>query len=590
MKSRKSNTISLRQLFFIIFFISFLLVDQSWAVAGSAKFVAGELLIQQKAGVAKGAVDKDIASLGAATVEEIDQIRVKRIRVPEHALAKVKAALAKNPNITFVEENFLAQSATIPNDPSFPSQWHHAKIMSASAWEFGTGSSAVPIAIIDSGVDPDHPDLMAKLVSGYNFVANNTDTHDVLGHGTAVAGSAGALSNNAVGVAGVAWNNPIMPLVVLDSSDYATYSNIARAIIYAVDNGAKVLNISIGGSSYSYTLDDAVNYAWNKGALVFSSAANYNTSTPYYPAACTNAVAVAATDSADNKASFSNYGDWISITAPGVSILTTNNGGGYGAWSGTSFSSPITAGLAALIWSINPQLSNQQILDILERTADDLGATGFDSTFGNGRINAYRAMMETLNFQPVVDTEDPSVTLTSPVNNAAVSGSVAITASATDNEAVAKVEFRINGMLFATDSSAPFAATWNAASAASGYYVIEAKATDSSGNVSAADSVQVVIEEVVVLVDNTPPVTLISSPAPGATLANKAVVIAAAADENGVVEMQVFVDGGLMATRAASSISWNWNTRKLSRGAHTLKVEARDPAGNVGFDEIVIYK
>ena len=221
------------------------------------------------------------------------------------------------------------------------------------------------------------PTWLAKLLPGYNFVARNNDTHDARGHGTAVAGSAGAMANNAEGIAGIAWNNPLMPLVVSRLHRIlASYSNISSAIIYAVDHGVKVINISIAGSSSSSTLNNAVNYAWDHGVLVFAAAANYNTSNRYYPAACTNAVAVAATDMADNKASFSNYGDWIDLTAPGVSILTTNKGGGYGSWSGTSFSSPITAGLAALIWSANPQLTHQEILQTLKSTADRSGGIG----------------------------------------------------------------------------------------------------------------------------------------------------------------------------------------------------------------------
>lgn len=651
-------------------------------------FVKGELLVQPSAKSTKAKVDKAIKDNGGNVLEELPQIRVKRIRVPEKNFYTVKAALAKNPNFDFVEENFIAQGMIVPNDPGFASQWHHTKIMSASAWEMGVGSTSIPIAIIDSGVDPNHPDLIAKLMPGFNFVANNSDTSDTYGHGTAVAGSAAAASNNATGVAGVSWNSPIMPLAVLDSNNLASYSRIANAIIYAVDHGAKVINLSLGGPNFSSTMDNAVNYAWNNGVLVFASAANYNTSAPYYPAACTNAVAVAATDSADNKASFSNYGDWITVTAPGVSILTTNNGGGYGSWSGTSFSSPITAGLAALIWSVNPQLTHQQVLDILKNTADDIGATGFDSVFGYGRINAYNAMMEVVNVTPVPDTEAPSVVLTSPSNNATVSGVVSITATADDNVAVEKVEFRIDGALIATDTIAPFATTVDAssaasgfytieakafdtagnpsptdsvqifveeivqadtisptvmltspnnnetvsgnvsitataednvavervefridgaliaadtvapfattvdaASAASGYYTIEAKAFDTSGNASLADTVQIVIEEPIVETpDSLPPLVSILSPSSGSTLQKKTIVTASASDENGVVEMKVYVDGSVKATKAAGSLTWRWNTRKVSKGTHTIRIEAKDSFGNVGFEEIVVYK
>ncbi len=584
-----------------------LLLTASTAFA-AGPFVKGELLVQQTVKATKANVDKAIKANGGTILDEIPQIRVKRIRVPEKNFAKVKAALAKNPNFTFVEEDFLAQEMIAPNDPRFPSQWHHTKIITPSAWETSVGSDEIPIAIIDSGIDPDHPDLAAKLMPGYNFVANNDDTHDARGHGTAVAGSAAAIGDNAEGIAGIAWNNPLMPLVVSDpSTGSSRYSHIAKAIIYAVDHGVKVVNISISGSSSSSTMNSAVNYAWDHGVLVFSSAGNSSSSTPVYPAACANAVAVAATDMSDNKASFSNYGDWIALTAPGVSILTTMNGGGYGSKSGTSFASPVTAGLAALIWSANPQLTHQEILQILKNTAVDLGASGFDAKFGHGRINAFSAMMEATNFQPVLDTEAPSVTLTSPDNNQTVAGNISITAKATDNAAVEKVEFRINGSLLATVDSAPFVTTWDASSAGSGYYTIEAMAFDTSGNVSLTDTVQVfnegpVVEEPVVegpvvegpvvdAADNLPPIVSILAPASGSTLDKKGTFVRGlASDENGVVEMKVYVDGKLESTQTAYEIKWRWNTRKISKGAHTVRVEAKDHSGNTGFNEMVVYK
>ena len=577
-----------------------LLITSTAFAAGP--YVKGELLVQLSTKAVKANVDKAIKANGGEILEEIPQLRVKRIRVPEKNLYKVKAALEKNPNFTFVEENFTAQGMLIPDDTHFPSQWHHTKIISRLAWDMGTGSADIPIAIIDSGIDPDHPDLMAKLQPGYNFLGNNTDTHDVLGHGTAVAGSAGALSNKAVGVAGVAWKNPLMPLVVLSSSNWATYSNISRAIIYAVDHGVKVINISIGGTSYSSTLDNAINYAWNNGALVFACAANYNTSTRYYPAACTHAVAVAATDLSDNKASFSNYGDWITLSAPGVSIKTTNNGGGYGYWNGTSFSSPITAATAALVWSANPQLTHEEVLQILKNSADDLGEYGFDNTFGYGRINAYNAMTEALNNQPTLDTEPPSLVLTSPGDNQTVSGNVSIAASASDNVAVEKVEFRLDGELLATDSTVPYTMTWDASSRGSGYYTVEAMAFDTSGNASLVDTAQVFVEEQVIqepvgeepvgeVVDSLPPIVSILAPTSGSTLDKKGVfVLGLATDESGVVEMKVYVDGKLESTQLTNEIKWRWNTRKASKGDHTLRIEAKDQSGNTGFDERVVYK
>ena len=189
---------------------------------GSKNFVPGELLIQVTPGAARTDVDNLLHSHGAVTDGEIENIKVRRITVPEHALEQVKKALSNNPNIQFVEENFIAEAGYVPNDERYPSQWHLPKISAPSGWDLTTGSQTVPIAIIDSGVDPTHPDLAGNLIAGYNFLGNNTDTQDVLGHGTAVAGSAAAMTDNITGVAGVAGDSPIMPLVVLDANDEAT--------------------------------------------------------------------------------------------------------------------------------------------------------------------------------------------------------------------------------------------------------------------------------------------------------------------------------------------------------------------------------
>ena len=446
------------------------------------KFVKGELLVQPKPWASKASVKAAFKRHGAQVIDEIPQIAVKRLHIPEHALEKVKAALSKSGKFAFVEKHAKAQGVYVPNDDKYDSQWHLPKIQAPSGWDLSLGSSSVPIAIIDSGVDPDHPELSGKLMQGKNILDGSTDTHDVLGHGTAVAGSAAAISDNDQGVAGVAWNNPIMPLVVLSSDNWAYYSDIASAITYAADNGAKVMNISIAGSSSSWTLQNAVDYAWGKGAVIIAAAANESTSTPYYPAACDNVVAVAATDSNDNLASFSNYGDWIDLSAPGTSIVTTNNGGGYGSWYGTSFSSPITAGVAALMFSENPGLTNTDLVSLLNSSTDDLGASGFDSTYGHGRVNAYQAVLAAMNADTETDTTAPSVSISAPTDGDTVSGSIAVEAEASDDSNVDYVEFFVDGALMGSDSSSTFSTGWDSTSVSDGEHDLTATAVDTSGN------------------------------------------------------------------------------------------------------------
>ena len=579
--------------FSLMMAICFTVINPAWAGNENGPYVADELLVQPKVGVSKAKIKEIVEMHGAATAGEIEQIRVRRIKVPAHALEKVKAALEKNPHISFVENNFFATGSAEPNDDRYPSQWHLPKISAPDGWDICIGSEMEPIAIIDSGVDPNHPDLSDKLVAGYNFIGDNTDTHDLRGHGTAVAGSAAAVTNNIEGVAGVAWGNPIMPLVVLNSDNWASYYDIAQAITYAADQGVRVMNISIGGSSSSTTLQNAVNYAWNKGALIFACAMNNATSTPYYPAACTNVVAVSATTSNDTLASFSNYGNWIDIAAPGTSILTSTNGGGYGYWQGTSFSSPIAAGLAALILSENPLLTNRQVADIITENADDLGEPGFDSYYGYGRINVYASLVAARGAVQEPDITEPLVSITSPEDGSEVSGPVTVSVSATDDVGVKTVELYVNGTLFDESTTEPYRFYWDTTTSVSdGCHEVSALAYDSSENVGYSNAITIDVSNAATQdpQDTTPPTVSITSPADGSYISDRVTIPAVASDNIGVSRMEIYIDGVLKAAKFKSSIIYRWNTRKVSKGEHIISAKAYDEAGNVDRDLITVNK
>lgn len=369
------------------------------AAAGAAAepdHVPGRLLVGLRAPTDVAALAPALTAHRASVRRELRALSAISIDVPEQSAAALQDSLRRSGAFAYVEPDYYAHTAADPNDPSYLAQWHLPRIGGPLAWSLSTGSASVVVAVIDSGVYPHHPDLASKLVPGWNFVKNSDDTADVLGHGTAVAGTVAAATNNGIGVAGVNWGSRVMPLVVVDANDYAAYSDIAAAIQYAADRGVRIINVSVGGRNSSVTLQNAVDYAWGKGALVFASAMNQGVSDPYYPAACARAVAISATDSNDRLASFSNFGSWITLSAPGTGILTTADGGGYSFWNGTSFASPIAAGVAALVLSVNPALTNQEVLAILLKTADrPAGAApaGPDSYFGWGRVNAYRAIL-----------------------------------------------------------------------------------------------------------------------------------------------------------------------------------------------------
>jgi len=556
----------------------------AWAQKPAEEHVPGRLLVQNAAGASDAAVQQAIAFHGAKVHHKIDQIRVSVLEVPEPALDAVTQALQRTGLFTFVERDHVAHGAATPNDPDFPSQWHLGKIQAASAWGITTGSASVPIAIIDSGVDPTHPDLQPKLLAGWSFLTGTANTADVLGHGTAVAGAAAAATNNATGVAGVGWANGIMPLVVLDSSDYASYSNIASAINYAADHGVRVISISIGGSSASSTLQSAVDYAWSKGAVVFAAAMNFSSSTPYYPAACTNVVAVSATEPDDTVASFSNYGNWIVLSAPGDNILTTNSGGGYGYWYGTSLATPIAAGVAALVLSANPSLSASALVTLLEQNSDDLGAPGFDPYFGWGRVNAYKAVTAAKNAPAIVYTTPPAVSIATPGPGTTVAGTISIQGTATDNVGVTNIQFYVDGVLTSSTSVSPFSFSWSTTTVTNASHTLTVTAHDAAGN-AGSTSVTVSVNNPVInpVADTQPPTANITSPANGSTVSRMTTINVSATDNVGVARVAIYIDGVQVYSGTSAPYTYNWNARKAATGTHTITATAWDAAGNAGY-------
>ncbi len=352
---------------------------------------SGQILVKFREGITSAEIASINRLNGGKTKDIIPEIGVQVITVSGRATEKARA-YASNPKVQFAEPDYLAAADSNPDDPWFASQWGLNKIQAPLAWDITTGSSSVCIAILDTGVELNHPDLAGKIVASKNFTTSST-ANDVGGHGTHVAGIAAAITNNKVGVAGLGYNSTIMNVKVLGDDGYGSYSWIAQGIIWATDNGAKVINMSLGGTSASSTLESAVNYAWNKGVVVVAAAGNEGTSAPCYPAYYTKTIAVAATDSNDKVTSWSNYGSWVDVAAPGVAIYSTLKGNNYGFGSGTSMATPFVSGLAALVFTrvtdINSNnLLNDEVRAQIEKTCDDIGATGISG----GRINALKSV------------------------------------------------------------------------------------------------------------------------------------------------------------------------------------------------------
>ena len=267
----------------------------------------GQILVKPRAGLSEPEFAARLRVHGARHRLTLQRLNVRVLNLAEGRAEAVLAALRQDSGIEFAERDGIARAAFLPNDPYVLSgnEWHLAKIQAPQAWNLTTGSTNTVVAILDSGINAAHPDLAGRILPGYDFLNNGTDTSDDFGHGTAVAGVVVAAGNNGLGVAGVAYGCSVLPVRVVDASGFASYSSIAQGISYAVDQGARVINISIAGNSPSSTLQDAINYAWSNNVLVVAAAGNNANDAPQYPAACDQVVAVAATAPDDSLATFS---------------------------------------------------------------------------------------------------------------------------------------------------------------------------------------------------------------------------------------------------------------------------------------------
>ncbi|RSD26054.1 S8 family peptidase [Mesobacillus subterraneus] len=304
----------------------------------------------------------------------------------------------QRPNIEYAEPNYILMQNQVngPNDLLYQEkyQWNLPVIGTEQGWQVTRGKEEIEIAVVDTGVDLDHPDLKNRLVKGYNVINERAEPDDDNGHGTHVAGIIASETNNNEGIAGMTWYNKIMPIKAMGAKGYGTTFDIAKGIVWAVDHGADVINLSLGNYQPSKVLEEAVRYAYDKGAVMVSAAGNDGSDQPTYPSAFPEVLSVAAVDYNGNRAEFSNHGDYIDIAAPGVYIPSTYFNQEYAALSGTSMAAPHVAGLAALIKSANPDLDNKEVIRIIKSSAIDLGRRGKDTDYGNGLIDVNFALQE----------------------------------------------------------------------------------------------------------------------------------------------------------------------------------------------------
>jgi len=431
------------------------------------------------------------------------------LSVPEERSEVVLTILKNDPDIEFAERDYIAQACMIDNDPLVVSgvEWHLETIQALEAWEVTIGTPSTIIAVLDSGVNSAHPDLSGRVLPGYDFVNNDSDAGDDFGHGTAVAGTLVARGNNGLGVAGVAYGCSVLPVKVMDQFGSASHSTIALGIEYAVQHGARIVNLSLGGDWPSSTLQNAINYAWSNNVVVVAAAGNNGSTVPQYPGACEHVLAVASSEPDDSRSPFSNYGSYVALFAPGDDIWTTQKdlANPYGAWRGTSFSSPVVAAVAALALSLNPSLSNTQIVDLLKQTSDHPPFAAAASLNGIGRINALHAVNGVTPAPglaspapqplpppvPVVlppassqEAIPPSVTIVDGPSDGArlFTPVVNLSGRATDNVQIDHVEFQVNEGLIQFCSGTT---DWTTqVELVPGYNLIRVRSVDTAGNTS----------------------------------------------------------------------------------------------------------
>jgi subtilisin family serine protease len=362
---------------------------------------------------ADSAVAPTLAAWGLQAADEVlPGSGLYRLRgAPGLDVAGAAAALAQVGVVLWAEPNYRLQVDRVPNDTNYAAhQWALRQIQAPAAWEVTTGSPDIIVAALDTGVALDHPDLVGKLVPGYDFVNDDDDPSDDHGHGTYTAGIMAAQSNNNLGVAGVCWGCRVMPVKILDAEGGGAISDFARGIRWAVDHGARVLNISAGVEYSTRTMSDAIRYAIARDVVVVGSAGNTPDGRERWPAAYEEVIAVSATDSGDRAADFASYGAFLDVVAPGVNILSTSWHQGrltYAWGDGTSGAAPFVSGAAGLLLSQNPGLTPLQVKGVLQDSAHDLGAPGWDVYYGWGRIDLAQALTR-IGFPPPSPTATPT--------------------------------------------------------------------------------------------------------------------------------------------------------------------------------------
>ncbi|HVU75027.1 MAG TPA: S8 family serine peptidase [Mycobacteriales bacterium] len=395
------------------------------AVPASDPLATGDVVVGWRTGVTETDKSAALHGLGASVAHRIDALGVQVLHVPAGAEAHVVAALLKSGRVTFAERDAVVHGSDVtPNDPYWAKQTGEAKLHAPAAWSTSTGSSAITVAVLDSGLTTSQVEYAGRVVPGYNAITGTSDVTDDNSHGSAATSIALAAGNNGTSIAGLCWQCKVMPVKVLDANATGTDSTVAAGVTWAVDHGAKVLNLSLGGTSTSTVLSNAIAYANSHGALVVAAAGNNSSTAPFYPAAYPGVLAVAATDTTDTLYSYSDSGSWVDVAAPGSNYGVWPSGSVF-SFGGTSSASPVVAGLAGLLWSAAPTATAADIQAALTSTAVPISG----GTIASGRVDAAAAMAKLTGGAQAPPSPSPSAS-PSPSSSPSPSASPSVAPSA----------------------------------------------------------------------------------------------------------------------------------------------------------------
>lgn len=569
-------------------------------LAQSSDYVPNQIIVKVKENTDVTGISEPVST---QQISGIEQSAIDENRYIINITGDVEKTIKdyeKDPSVEYAEPNYIASLAeqtdaflaVVPNDPSFSSQYHHTNIQSNLSWNFTTGNG-IKIAVIDTGVQWDHPDLAANIWNntaenctnsvdddsngktddcrGWDFVNNDNNPTDDHGHGTHVAGIAAAVGNNSINVVGVCWNCIIIPIKAFDSSGSATYTDIVDSLHYAADNGAKIISMSFTGPNAN-TLQEAIKYAYSKNVTLVAAAGNSNTNTGnIYPAAYEEVIAVGSTDSSDTKSSFSNYGSWVDVSAPGSSILSTYITNTTATSSGTSMATPIVSGLVGLILSKNSTFSQEEIRTLIRSSTNSI--TSPTVYIGTGRVNSFKAIMKNSSLIVSLRTE---------LNDASLSGNVVINGTVNGTYLVNSSLYYGSGLY--PSSFVAIAANntnitnssiyqWSTSLVADGTYTIKLEGNDTF-NQSFIDTTQVTI--------NNPPRVNIYSPVNGSTYTSINVSLTYFVVDGSIDSCRYSIDGTLNSIINCT----NATIVNLSEGLHNLTFYANDSVNNTNTTQL----